>query len=387
VPYARKTLTQLRDDILADINSAQITDGAGNIVAGLLQKAILRVMAYAQAGVGYEHYGELDWIALQAVPWTAGGEFLEGWAALKGIFREAATPNVGSATFSGTGTTDCPAGTSIVRSDGFAYATTVDAAVSAGSVTVTMQAVTPGSSGNFDPSTTFLIGNPILGISSQSTASTQTTAGTDIETDASLRTRMLAAYAAPPQGGDRQDYVEWALAVPGVTRAWVAPLLAGGGTVSVFFMMDVAEAAHNGFPQGSNGVASNEPRDVAATGDQLTVANALFPKRPVTALVYACAPAASPVAFTVADLGANNTAAMQTAITAALADMFVRLGNVGGSVVPSTGAAWPAIEPDAWYAALEAIPGLTGFKVTAPSASITPGVGALFTVGTVTFVS
>jgi len=198
---------------------------------------------------------------------------------------------------------------------------------------------------------------------------------------------MLAAYAAPPQGGDRQDYVEWALAVPGVARAWVAPLLAGGGTVSVFFMMDVAEAAHNGFPQGSNGVASNEPRDVAATGDQLTVANALFPKRPVTALVYACAPTASPVAFTVADLGANNTAVMQAAITAALADMFVRLGNVGGSVVPSTGAAWSAIEQDAWYAALEAIPGLTGFKVTAPSASITPAVGALFTVGTVTFVS
>lgn len=72
MPYARKTLTQLRDDILADINSAQITDAAGNIVVGLLQKAILRVMAYAQAGVGYEHYGELDWIALQAVPWTAG---------------------------------------------------------------------------------------------------------------------------------------------------------------------------------------------------------------------------------------------------------------------------------------------------------------------------
>lgn len=172
-----------------------------------------------------------------------------------------------------------------------------------------------------------------------------------------------------------------------MTRAWVAPLLAGGGTVSVFFMMDVAEAAHNGFPQGSNGVAANEPRDVAATGDQLTVANALFPKRPVTALVYACAPTASPVAFTVADLGGNNTAAMQTAITAALGDMFVRLGHVGGSVVPSTGAAWPAIEPDAWDAALEAIPGLTGFKVTAPSTSITPGVGALFTVGTVTFVS
>lgn len=76
---------------------------------------------------------------------------------------------------------------------------------------------------------------------------------------------------------------------------------------------------------------------------------------------------ASPVAFAVADLGANNPAAMQAAITAALADMFVRLGNVGGSVVPSTGAAWPAIEPDAWYAALEAIPGLTASRSLRPA--------------------
>jgi len=45
----------------------------------------------------------------------------------------------------------------------------------------------------------------------------------------------------------------------------------------------------------------------------------------------------------------------------------------GGSVVPSTGAGWPVIEPDAWYGALEAIAGLAGLKVIAPSASITPG--------------
>ena len=57
----------------------------------------------------------------------------------------------------------------------------------------------------------FLIGNPIAGITSQSTASAQTTPGADIETDASLRSRMLQVSAAPPQGGDRNDYIEWAL--------------------------------------------------------------------------------------------------------------------------------------------------------------------------------
>jgi uncharacterized phage protein gp47/JayE len=52
---------------------------------------------------------------------------------------------------------------------------------------------------------------------------------------------------------------------------------------------------------------------------------------------------------------------------------------------PQTGAPWPAIEPDAWYAAIESIPGLTGFKVPVPAASITSATGALFTVGAITF--
>ncbi len=387
MPYARKTLTQLRSDILADINSAQITGSNGSILVALLQKAILRYIAYAQAGVGYEHYSELDYLSLQAVPWTAADEFLEGWASLRGIIREAATATIGTTTYAVTpGTTDIgiPAGTPVNRGDGVAYTTTAAAVQSGSSVTVTMQATAAGSAANFDAGTVFLLGAQIAGLQSQSTASAQVTAGTDQETDDSLRTRMLQAYAAPPQGGDMSDYVEWALAVPGVTRAWVAPNLLGAGTVSVYFMMDEAEAAHGGFPQGTTGVAANEPRDTAATGDPLTVANALFPKRPVTALVYAAIPADEPVNFTVADLGVNNTTAMQASIQEALADMFLRLGNVGGTVVPETGAAWPAIEPDDWYAALEAIPGLSGFKVTAPAAAITPGTGQLFTVGVVT---
>ena len=141
----------------------------------------------------------------------------------------------------------------------------------------------------------------------------------------------------------------------------------------------------NGFPQGTNGVATDDGRASAATGDQLTVANAIFPLQPVTALVYAVAPTAQATNFTVADLGSNNTPTMQALITSALTDMFVRLGQAGGTVNPATGAAWAGIEPSDWYAALEAIPGLTEFKVTTPSAEITPSTGKLLTVGTITF--
>lgn len=386
MPYARPPLTALIEQATQDFVAGQITDPAGNVIDGLLPIGVIPALGMAVSGQSYEHYGYIDWIAHEAVPWTATDEYLAGWAALRGVFRKSATYTAGTLTFAGTGTTDVPSGTAIIRSDGVPYASVADASVSSGTVTVPIAAVNAGAASNFAPGTTFRLANSIAGISPTSTSSTQTSPGADAEMDDPLRTRMLTAYAAPPQGGDRQDYIEWALAIAGVTRAWVAPNAMGAGTVSVYVMMDIAEAAFGGFPQGTNGVAANETRDAQAAGDQLFVANALYPTNPVTALVYVVAPAATPVAFTIADLGSANTGANQALIAAALTAMFNTLGQVGGTVNPETGAAWPGIEPDAWYAAIEGIPGLVGFKVTVPAARITPAAGQLFTLGTVTFV-
>jgi uncharacterized phage protein gp47/JayE len=385
MPYSRPYLTDLQNQVLQDINAAEITDSTGNVLQGLLSQAILRVIANATAGMSYGHYGYVDWISLQAVPWTATDEFLEGWASLKDVSREAATPAFGTVTFTGAAGTDVPAGTQIVRQDNVTFVTTGDQAVSGTAVTVTIEANVPAAAGNFAPNTIFYLASPIEGIQAQSTASVQTIPGTDQELDPALRTRMLLAYAAPPQGGSRTDYIEWATDVPGVTRAWVAPNGMGAGTVVVYFMMDLAEAAFGGFPQGTNGVATNDPRATVATGDQLTVANAILPEQPVTALVYLCAPIAEPVAFTVADLGANNTPAMQALIVQALSGMFLQLGQAGGTINPATGAPWPGIEPNDWYTALEAIPGLTSFKVPVPAGVITPSTGSLLTAGAMTF--
>jgi uncharacterized phage protein gp47/JayE len=72
--------------------------------------------------------------------------------------------------------------------------------------------------------------------------------GTDTETDDQLRGRILKRIQNPPMGGDADDYEQWALAVPGVTRAWCAPLEMGIGTVTIRFMMDQLRASNGGFP-------------------------------------------------------------------------------------------------------------------------------------------
>jgi uncharacterized phage protein gp47/JayE len=388
MPYPRPTLTELKGSAVADVNSAGIANSAGAMVVGLLQKAVLRIMAYVQAGFAFLHYDFLDWISLQSVPWTATDEFLAGWGNLKGVAQEDATFAAGSVAFTVVAPTDIPAGTVINRSaDGFAYVSTVDQEITGATTTATVPIVasTAGAAGNCDAGTVFALAGSIVGVQSVGSASTAIAGGADQELETDYRTRVLAEYAAPPQGGDMDDYIEWAEQVAGVTRAWIAPNLAGAGSVTVFIMLDLAEAAYGGFPQGSNGVASTETRGTAATGDQLNVANWIFPLRPTTALVYVNAPTASPVNFTIANLGSNNTGPMQAAIEAALADMFVRLGNVGGTVDPTSGAAWPAIDPSAWYQALAAIPGLTQYTVSAPSAPIMPGTGGLLTVGSCVF--
>jgi uncharacterized phage protein gp47/JayE len=391
MPYPRPTLSALITQAVQDVTDTQVTDPlTGNVLTGLLQNAVLRVLPTVLAGLTWQLYGYVDFVSLQAIPATATDEFLSAWAALKGVLREDAA--AASGTFSiATGCTNgsvLPLGTTIsCPLNGLAYLTTADATAAGGAVSVPVLSTTAGEDGNIAAGTALTISGTIAGFPSAGVATAAFTGGADMETDDSLRTRMLRVYASPPQGGDLNDYIEFATAVPGVTRAWVIPHLAGAGTVTVFIMLDNAESAFAGFPQGANGVAANEPRAAAATGDQLTVANAIFTEQPVTALVFVNAPVAQPVNFAIANLGSFNTASGQALITAALANMFLTLGQVGGAVDPTTGDPFVDIDPSDFYAAVSSVAGIGKFTISSPTGPITAATGSLPVLGTVTFSS
>ncbi len=392
MPYARPTLTVLQQQAIQDVIAAQIADGSGNVVTALLRKAVLRVLSWAVAGLAYQHYGYLDWIARQANPWTATDEFAVGWGALVGITtKDASTATLSVGVSGATPGTPIPAATPVSRSgDDFGYLTTAATTVAAdGTATLSVLATLPGPDGNCDPGTPMVLTNGLPGVPSGGlTVVAILAVAADQETEDAFKSRYLVRYRAPPQGGDLADYVEWCLSVPGVTRAWAAGSLAGAGTVSAFTMWDIAEAATGGFPVGTNGIAATDGRDVAATGDQLIVADALQPLQPVTALVYSVAPAKQPINFTVSALGAANTAANQAAITGALVDMFLRLGQVGGTLDPDTMEPWPPIEPSSWYAAIASVLGTQQFLVLSPPAvSFVSLRSALPILGSVTFLT
>lgn len=67
--------------------------------------------------------------------------------------------------------------------------------------------------------------------------------GTDEEGDDSLRERFLLKVRTPTGSGNKSDYEQWALSVPGVGGVQVIPLWAGPGTVKVVLLDESGRAA------------------------------------------------------------------------------------------------------------------------------------------------
>lgn len=377
MPYQRPTLTQLRARVVAAVNSQ--LPGAD----ALLRFSNVGVLSAVQAGLSHSHYGYLDWISKQTNPFTATGEYLEAWGALKQVYRKAAVQASGQVTFLCAASTSAIAsGTPILRSDGTPYiAVAVAAPVAApgGStqpyqivVTVDAEPDPTGLTGAFGDcvsGTQFTLGQTVAGVTS-SGLSGLITGGADLEDDDDYRTRVIQQYQNTPQGGAAPDYVTWALQVPGVTRAWCQPLINGAGTVGVYFMMDETESAFSGIPQGTNGCATAETRDSAAAGDQLTVANYIYPKRPVTALVYQLAPTLLPVNLTISGVGSGNRAAVQ----AALSSTITGLASVAGS-----------IELAALWTSVKIADPTDDVLIDAPAGDVNAGAGQLPVLGVITW--
>lgn len=367
MPFARPTLTALRNQAVQDITTSGVPG-----LDGLLRNAVLRVLAWVMSGLAYSVYGYLDWISLQAVPFTATDEFLYAWSALVGIYPKDSTPASGWAQFTGTAGLVLPSGAALTRQDGAPYTSTADATVDpTGVLVVPIVAEVNGAATNCDAGVAIAISSPVAGINSAGVTLGPLTGGADQETQEELRTRMLFCYAQPPQGGAASDYIAWATEVPGCTRAWIQ---SSGGQVQVYPMFDVANAADDGFPQGTDGCASEETRGPTASGDQLAVADHIWPVQPVTALVFVAAPVPLQVDVTIANLD-PSTVEMEADILASLQAAFLTIGEVAGTIYPSQ-----------LYAAISDTPGVNRFDMVTPAAPITAPAGALPVMGTLSVI-
>ncbi len=359
MPYARPPYSQLLSDIQSDLGATS-----------LLRFSNTQVIGKVQAKVTNGLYGYADYIALQSNPFTSSGEYLAAWGALKDVFLKSATSAVLQVAFSGTQGETISAGLACTRADGVAYTTTTSAEIGAnGPALVDVEAVDPGSAGNATAGVAITLDVAIAGVTSAGAVVETVTPGTDVETQPQFKTRVLAAYQQPPQGGSPPDYIRWALEATGVTRAWLAKGVNGPGTLGVYVMLDDAEAAEAGFPQGANGVATLETRDAAATGDQLSVANYLWTLQGSGATVYVFAPIANTINITLSGLSAAS-AATKAAINSALVQLALDEGSVGGTIQLSTTDPTPGeIQLSDINGAIGSIAGSSGYVIEAMTAS------------------
>jgi uncharacterized phage protein gp47/JayE len=211
----------------ADLDLARSNAKALSVVLGMALHSVYRYLR--------------DFIARQAIPIKATGDFLVGWLATYGMAFKVASSASGTVTGTGVAATLLQTGTVMQTSDGRQYAVSADVAVGAGgTVTATVTALVAGAAGNLSGGTSLTLISPVAGIDSAFTVGMPNgiTGGADVETEAQAVYRLQQRLSNEPMGGSPADYARWALQVAGITRAWGVRNPAGATTAGVIIMAD-----------------------------------------------------------------------------------------------------------------------------------------------------
>ena len=164
---------------------------------------------------------------------TATGEDLDRLSVAVGVYRKSAARATGMLQLSGAVGAECPIGALFGTEAGRLYALTRSGIIPpAGVLALPAQAVDPGAAGNAEAGTITRRVTAITGITSV-TNPEAFGGGTDPETDALLRERVLDRLRNPPASGCARDYIRWAKEVPGVEDAKCLVRWDGPGTIKV----------------------------------------------------------------------------------------------------------------------------------------------------------
>jgi uncharacterized phage protein gp47/JayE len=371
MPWTTQTLEQLRA-LNRDNVQAQLHSGP------LIPNSVLRVIADSNSGLAYLTLLYLDWLAKQLMPDTAETEWLDRFGEIwrpGGSARKAATYGTGVLNMhaSVNGTTlpngslfSCQIGGLIVR-----LQSTQVVVLATADTPVPVVSLVAGVTGIQADNEASLVNAVTNVIPSGNFASFLD--GVPEEEDDELRTRVLDRIRQPPMGGDAEDYVQWATAVPGVTRAWCSPNEMGLGTITVRFMMDDLRATTdpltNGFPLQA---------DIDAVYAYLQT------KRPVAIKdFFVVAPIAQPINFTIVNL-TEDTNAVRAAISVSVNDMLMLKAApqhaIGGVSQAAT------LIHSVWITeAILAAQGVDYFSQSIPD-FVMPNAGSLAVLGTISYV-
>lgn len=303
------------------------------------------------------------WIYRQVFAMTADRQHIERHAYEFGMARRAASPSQGVIITTGAPDAVYPAGIGYM-SGGDLYRTSGEArALANGDVLFHVYSERTGAAANRAGGDMLTLVDPALFPSLGALATVSPDGlggGADAESDEALRARILDRKRRPPQGGAYSDYEQFALAVPGVVKAWAWPFADGPGTVGVWFLFAGRE---NLIPTWS---------DVQAVRDELES------WRLIRAGLSVSAPVPMPIDVEIANLG-RDTVETRRAIEASLREMLFERAKPGVAIEPF-------VLSRSWLAeAISQAIGESRHILVSPAADVTFAGGQYPILGTVTY--
>lgn len=324
---------------------------------GVLRRGDGEVVSRAHSGAVSGLYGHQAYIADQILADKCSEDTLLRLAALRlpNDGRRPATAAKGPLLCAGVDASRIEVDELWQTRDGRRYTVKVAGAISGGKATVTIAAVDVGVLGNLDEGTELTSVSPIAGVSERAVVGVGGIGGgTEVETFDSLRARVVRTYRIVPRGGKQDDYVTWALEVPGITRAWCVRNFLGAGTVGVYIMRDGDE---NPFP------SADQCKDVAAY---------IETQRPTCPEIYVMAPENRSVPMTI-DLTPDTTET-RAAVAKVLDELFRAEADLGMLFIRSH-----------LTEAISGAPGETDHKLIVPADNIQCEANELPTLGVITW--
>lgn len=256
MPFQRPTIQTIYARIKADMET-KLTSGVK-----LTSFSVLDILARVFAGAMHLCYGGLVWLSKQLFPDTADIDYLIRIGLMYGLPRKAATYCKGSINITGNSGTLIPAGTLYASETGIQYRTIADANINGPDIEVEIEAIEAGEVGNYS-GTTLTIEVPIDDIDDVAIIVNPLDNGENIEDMDVYRLRLLSYIAARPAGGREQDYINWALEVSGIDKAWVFPNYISAGTVgTVVATSDLQAVSAQAFSDCEANIDANGPLGV-----------------------------------------------------------------------------------------------------------------------------
>ena len=338
-----------------------ITRARGDVDARLagidprLRRSLMEAIVRAHAGTTHALYGELEAIALDALPDTAVGEALLRWVAMYSVTGLTGLPSTGTGTATGDDGAEIPAGTLLQLGNGTEFQTLGSATIASGTATLSLEAVQSGTDGNADAASLLTLVSPIAGVDlTIAVDAPGLIGGQDPDEDEELQAKVVERIQNQPQGGNLADFERWTLEVAGVTRRWVFPPSVGSALVGVVFVRD------------------DESPITPDAAEIQTVQDYLDARRPMGSRPVVLAPTLVPLALTMSLT--PDTPETQAAVTAEFADMILRDAAPSGTILLSR-----------INEAISLAEGETDHTVTVPTDDVAHAAGELATPGTITF--